>query len=249
MLLLVIRRDDFLVTNAHEEFEKFAFFQLSGKTTEEMTIIQLNYWNTMTIALKNVIQVTFMSEEPNNKAGMAQNWPDLMLRAQGGDAQAYKRLLREVTPFLRNFLMRRLFNKENVEDIVQEVLMAVHAVRHTYRPEQPFERWLYGIARHKVLDAMRRHYRRDVNEILDETGETFSFLVANKGDEGVVQDIHKALAQLPERQRKVITMAKIEGHSLAEVAKAMDMSEAAVKVTVHRAYKTMKLWLVNNGYE
>lgn len=190
-----------------------------------------------------------MVERPNNKTGGTEHWGGLMLKAQSGDIAAYKKLLREIMPVLRSFLMRRLFKKENVEDIVQETLMAIHTVRHTYRPEQPFERWLYGVARHKVLDAMRRHYRRDINEILDETGETFSFLVANKEEEGVVEDINKALAQLPERQRKVITMAKIEGHSLTEVAKALDMSETAVKVTVHRAFKTMKLWLVNNGYE
>lgn len=182
---------------------------------------------------------------------MSQNkqWAEWMLAAQNGDADAYRRLLREVTPLLRNFLMKRLFNKENIEDIVQEILLALHTVRHTYRPEQPFENWLFGIARHKAIDAVRRYYKRDVHEILDETGETFSFLVANKGGDGVVEDIQKALNQLSERQRKIVTMAKIEGHSLSDVAKATGMSEVAVKVTVHRAYKTMKLWLVNNGYE
>ncbi len=190
-----------------------------------------------------------MAEQTNDKIKGTEHWGALMLKAQGGDALAYKQLLQEIMPVLRRFLARRLFNKQNVEDTVQETLMAIHTVRHTYRPEQPFERWLYGVARHKVLDAMRRYYRRDINEILDETGETFSFLAANNKEEGDVEDLNKALAQLPRTQRKVITMAKIEGHSLSEVAKAMNMSETAVKVTVHRGLKNMKHWLVSNGYE
>lgn len=184
-----------------------------------------------------------------DKEKMRKHWPDLMARAQAGDIAAYKELLNEITPILRRFMARKLFSQDILEDIVQETLLAVHTARHTYRPEDPFDRWLFGIARHKALDAMRRYYRQGVHEILVDTDETFSHLLANDKNEGIVQDIKQALDQLPEKQRKIVIMAKLEGHSLADIAVTYGMTEAAVRVTVHRAYKTMKLWLVNNGYE
>lgn len=177
------------------------------------------------------------------------HWPELMQKAQAGDSAAYRRLLTEMTPAIRRFLKKRYFSGDHIDDITQEVLMAVHAARHTYSPEQPFANWMYGIARHKMIDYLRRQVRQNANEISD--GELVTFLEdkTNNPEEALsAKDIEKALSLLPKKHREVLVLTKVEGYSMAETAKKMGMSETAVKVTAHRAYKKLKLVLVEHGY-
>ncbi len=179
----------------------------------------------------------------------AAHWPELMQRAQGGDAAAYRRLLSEMTPAIKRFLKTRYFSGDHIEDICQEVLLAIHASRHTYRPEQPFQNWMYGIARHKMIDYMRKQIRQNNNEISDEELVTFLADKTNNPEEALsAKDLEKALDQLQGKQREILLLTKVEGYSMAETAKKMGMSETAVKVTAHRAYKKLKLALVENGY-
>lgn len=176
------------------------------------------------------------------------DWPALMATAQDGDSRAYERLLREITPVIRAFLYRRIFNKNNVEDILQDVLLGIHRARHTYDPTQPFEHWMYGVARHKMIDAIRKETRRGKNEFSSDDIETFLSDTPNSNDKEWSRDLEKAIATLPEKQRRIIAMTKIEGHSVAETAKELGMSESAVKVAAHRACKKMEHWLVRHGY-
>lgn len=191
-----------------------------------------------------------MASEPNTAAkDDSAAWPQLMLAAQGGDAAAYQRLLREITPPLRTFLRARFFAREHIDDIVQEILLAIHAARHTYRPQQPFRNWMYGVARHKMIDYLRKYGRKTANEINDDELVTFMRDTANTPEEAMIgKDVKQALAQLPEKQREVLLMTRVEGLSMAEAAAKLGMTETAVKVTAHRATKKMKEWLLEYGY-
>ena len=176
-------------------------------------------------------------------------WAQYMADAQNGDAKAYKRLLSEITPAIRTFLNSRIFNKNSIDDMLQDVLMAIHTSRHTFRPDQPFERWMYGIARYKMIDHLRKLTRIKSHEISNDELVTFLADTSNNTDKAWYFDLEKALDVLPKKQRQIITLAKIEGYSMTEIADQMKMSESAVKVAAHRAYKKLKNWLVNYGYE
>jgi RNA polymerase sigma-70 factor (ECF subfamily) len=170
-------------------------------------------------------------------------WRALMTSAQAGDGVAYAELLSDLFPVLHRFVRRKSQNRQDVEDIVQEILVSLHTVRHTYDPRRPFTPWLMMIAARRVADAARRRYARGENEIaVDVLPETF------QGDETkfeqeaslVVEDIRRALAVLPESQREAIELIKIRGLSLEEAAEATGKSIGSLKVRVHRAIKAMR---------
>ena len=168
-------------------------------------------------------------------------WSKWMAAAQDGDSRLYQKLLKEIAPLLTNFTRKRVPD-ELTDDIVQEVLMAIHKVRHTYNPEQPFHSWMFAIARHKIIDSLRKNGRKVSREAVSvEEVETFLADPSNPYQESDARkDLNKAMQKLSEKQRKIVWMMKIEGHSVKDVATATDMSESAVKVTAHRAYKALK---------
>ena len=181
------------------------------------------------------------------------NHPDplglLMQKAQGGDAAAYKTLLVTISPLIKNYLRTRLFSRGHIDDIAQEILLAIHAVRHTYNPEQPFKNWMYGIARHKAIDYMRKATRQNANETNDVEFETFMADAANNPEEALeVKQLRQSLEKLPEKQRRILMMTKVEGHSMAEAGRQLGMTESAAKVAAHRAYKKLKEILIDDGY-
>ncbi len=173
-------------------------------------------------------------------------WSTLMAAAQRGNTKAYNQLLKEITPLLRNFLRKRLFDRSLVEDVVQEALMAIHKVRHTYNPEQSFTAWMFAITRYKFIDMLRKQKRTTGREIasFDDPNYSLSVTMADSktnihaGD--AKYDIEKALTALSKRQRTIVTLLKIQGHTSTEVAKQMNMTVSAVKVAAHRAYKQMR---------
>jgi RNA polymerase sigma-70 factor (ECF subfamily) len=166
----------------------------------------------------------------------------LVRAAQAGDAAAYAHLLREVAPIVRRTVGRRWGAGPDAEDIVQDVLLSVHAVRHTYDPERPFLPWLLAIVRNRVADAARRHARRAVNEVtVDVLPETFREDAANPEREGAASDaLRTAIAGLPPRQRVAVELLKVKEMSLKEAAAATGMSISALKVAVHRAIKSLR---------
>jgi len=170
------------------------------------------------------------------------DWSIYMGRAQSGDRGAYRRLLEDVTPYLRAIAARHFRNSRDVEDVVQEVLLTVHAVRHTYDPERPFGPWLVAIANRRVVDALRRQGRSRAREVTLETGdETFAGPQANlaetASDGRVLRD---AIERLPFGQREAIRMLKLKEMSLKEAAAASGMSIAALKVATHRGLKNLR---------
>ena len=172
-------------------------------------------------------------------------WSRLMAAAQDGDAGAYRKLLHDIAPLLRRVAARRLDRAPaaDVEDAVQDVLLSVHAVRHTYDPTRPFLPWLMAIERHRLADAMRRRVRRGRNEVaIESLEETFADRAANTEDEETFErkEIHAAVAGLPPAQRRAIELLKLKEMSLKEAAKETGMSETALKVASHRGIKALR---------
>jgi RNA polymerase sigma-70 factor, ECF subfamily len=163
----------------------------------------------------------------------------LLIRGLAGDATAYHIFLGELAAHLRSFLRRRLARlPEEVEDLVQELLLAIHNHRHTYDPEQPLTAWVQAIARYKLIDLLRRRSRTDVlHDPLDEEEELFA--APDAGAAEARYDVAKLLQELPDRQRLPILYVKIEGGSVADTAKRTGMSESAVKVGIHRGLKAL----------
>jgi RNA polymerase sigma factor (sigma-70 family) len=169
----------------------------------------------------------------------------LMQAAQSGDASSYSQLLKEIAPLLRHVIRRQrsFLSTEDVEDLVQDVLLSLHAVRATYDPERPFLPWLMAIAHNRVVDSARRYGRRTAREVqVEDWSVTFSYQAANVDAEGYrdPEALRQAIEELPRGQREAIEMLKLREMSLKEAAAASGMSIAALKVSVHRAVGALR---------
>ncbi len=167
----------------------------------------------------------------------------LFLAGLDGDARQYRRFLDALSGHLRTYLRRRLFDPDrDAEDVLQEVLIAVHNARHTYRREQPLTTWIYAIARYKLADHLRARSRRDAhNEPLDEQDSLFALDQTEPAQ--ARRDVYKLLARLPDRQRLPILHVKLRGLSVKEAARLTGLSEPAVKIGVHRGLKVLAAFL------
>ena len=163
----------------------------------------------------------------------------LMLQSLAGDAAAYRIFLDGLTTHLRSYLRRRLGGlPDEVEDLLQELLLAVHNKRHTYDPKQPLTAWVQAIARYKLVDLLRRRSRSNVlTDPLDKDDQVFA-TTANDAVEAQY-DVAKLVRGLPDRQRLPILYVKIEGASVTDTAIRTGMSESAVKVGIHRGLKAL----------
>jgi RNA polymerase sigma-70 factor (ECF subfamily) len=170
------------------------------------------------------------------------DWSILMARAQNGDAEAYKRLLASIAPYVRALAARHHRDPADIEDTVQDVLLTVHAVRNTYDPKRPFGPWLAAIARRRIIDRLRRQGRRRAREVpLESIHETGSACEANLSEGvGLKHELSTAIERLPARQREAIELTKLREMSLAQASAASGVSTAALKVSVHRAIKTLR---------
>lgn len=174
---------------------------------------------------------------------------DLMVRGLAGDAAAYHAFLRDLSAHVRGFLRGRLARlPEEVEDLVQETLLAVHNQRHTYSFGQPLTAWVHAIARYKLVDLLRRRGRRDaLNDPLDDEFEVLAHSETEAAD--ARRDIARLLERLPDRQRLPIVHMKLEGLSVVEAARITGMSESAVKVGVHRGLRALAAMIRDDNDE
>lgn len=161
----------------------------------------------------------------------------LMLAALAGDKAAYRALLGTLGEQLRRYYGRRLPPADaNLEDLVQESLIAIHSKRETYDPKLPFTPWLYAIARYKLLDHLRRCRVRPTIP-LESAGDIF----ADDDSEAASAklDLDKLLAGLPAASQDIIRKVKLDGYSTADVAASVGKSEIAVRVGLHRGLKAL----------
>jgi RNA polymerase sigma factor (sigma-70 family) len=164
---------------------------------------------------------------------------DLFVRGLDGDAAAYQAFLQKLSAHLRAFLGKRLFGwPDEVEDLVQECLLAMHNQRHTYQSDQPLTAWVHAIARYKMIDLLRaKSVRENLHDPLDGDLAVFAESATDASD--ARRDLGNLLQTLPERQRLPIVHVKLEGLSVAETASLTGMSESAVKVGIHRGLKAL----------
>jgi RNA polymerase sigma-70 factor (ECF subfamily) len=165
----------------------------------------------------------------------------LMRRAQDGDARAYTDLLHELSGLLRGHITKHYPTLRDVEDVVQEALVTVHKARHTYNPDRPFIPWLLAIARHRALDHLRKRKRISSREIADET--VLNLQTAPDPDASATESDEAAralLERLSDKEREVITLLKIDGFSVNDVAKRTGYSASNVKVIASRGYAKLR---------
>jgi RNA polymerase sigma factor (sigma-70 family) len=172
-------------------------------------------------------------------------WSTLMARAQDGDRAAYRRLLEEITPYLRSLAAKHRALAGEIEDTVQDILLTLHAVRHTYDPSRPFGPWLVAIARRRIIDRLRQRGRIAMAEIaLGPEHETivasgpnlYALLAGRRG-------LRQAIESLPAGQRQAVLLLKLRGLSLKQAASESGMSVAALKVASHRGIKALRAML------
>ena len=169
----------------------------------------------------------------------------LMRSAQGGDADAYVALMQELAVRVRQIVRHRraFLERADVEDLVQDVLLSVHAVRATYDATRPFVPWLLAITRNRLADAARRYARHGAHEVavddLDVTffSESTNTLTTTYGDPDALKE---AIADLPAGQRSAIEMLKLREMSLKGAAAATGTSVGALKVATHRAIEALR---------
>src|SRR5262252_5236506 len=163
-----------------------------------------------------------------------------MRSAISGDSAAYQRLLRGITPVLRALARRGLARAgqpvDQSEDIVQDILLAVHLKRHTWDADAPFAPWLFAIARNKLIDALRRRGRR----IFVDIGDFAETLAGDPAPETApAGEVAAQLQTLPARQRDVLQSVAVESASIKDTAKKFSMSEGAVRVALHRGLASL----------
>jgi RNA polymerase sigma-70 factor, ECF subfamily len=173
----------------------------------------------------------------------AAEWPELMLRAQAGDQPAYNRLLRAIAPVVRTSVRRRVYDDTMAEDVVQDVLLAIHRVRHTYDPGRPFMPWLSAIVSSRTIDALRRTGRQRRREVYDDQvlaaqidgAATYAIESATIG-----RDLDRYLGRLPDRQRRMIERVRLQEMTLTEAAAASGETLPTVKSLLHRALLSLR---------
>ncbi len=177
-----------------------------------------------------------------------QQWSAWMRAGLAGDAAAYRALLEAIVPRLRKFarggLSRAGIGNADAEDVVQEILLAIHLKRQTWISDQPFLPWLNAIARHKLIDVLRRRGRR---------GEVpIEGLIDILPDDAVAPEnshteLTKLVGRLDGKQQSVVSAIALDGDSIRDTASKLDMSEGAVRVTFHRGLKKLATLFREDG--
>lgn len=171
-----------------------------------------------------------------------------MAAAQTGNADAYRWLLQRCIPVIAGVARARGFRDAAVDDVVQETLLTVHRVRHTYDPARPFLPWLYAIAQRRAIDALRRRLRQRGSEVQDQEYYDAYPDQAETAEQSLDRQdrrrqLASAMAVLSEAQREAVTQLATGGKSLDQAAVATGRSKGALKVNLHRAIKALRVKL------
>jgi RNA polymerase sigma-70 factor (ECF subfamily) len=167
-----------------------------------------------------------------------------MAAAQAGDRRAYERVLADSVALVRSVARRQGVPVDALDDVVQETLLTVHRVRHTYDPSRSYDAWLAAIAARRAIDALRSHGRRDRREVHDElaldqhAGRDDASAESERTQQA--QRLRQAIAGLPPGQRQAVEQLGLREQSLAEAAAATGRNAGALKVNLHRALKALR---------
>lgn len=175
---------------------------------------------------------------------MSRNEKDLkslMTAGLDGDAAAYRTLLERLSPHLRSYYRGRLAragrSAAEAEDLLQEALLAIHTRRHAYDRAELFTPWMHAIARYKLIDYLRRTNSSYRDVPIGDASE----LTSHADHDGVESsiDLGRLIARLPVKMQRAIRYVKLDGLSIAEAARRSGMTEAAVKISIHRGLKAL----------
>ncbi|EIM03047.1 RNA polymerase subunit sigma-24 [Rhodanobacter thiooxydans] len=178
------------------------------------------------------------SESPDRRRAV---W---MAAAQAGDRRAYERLLADSVALIRATARRQGVASDSLDDVVQETLLTVHRVRHTYDPSRSYDAWLSAIASRRAIDALRRRGRRDSRELHDDYAlnrhpDADDASVATESGQRA-QRLHEAIAELPPGQREAVEQLGLRERTLSEASELTGRSAGALKVNLHRALKALR---------
>lgn len=172
--------------------------------------------------------------------GQSQNLEGLMLLALAGDQSAYAKVLHVTAQLLRPYLSKRLLFANDVDDVLQEILVSIHKSRHTYDGLRPYKPWVYAIAKFRLQDYLRSHYADDIKHSVD-IADLENELSEDVTETGIsYESISGEIEKLPDKQATILRLIHQEGYTAKEVAAKLDMTESAVKVAAHRAYKVLR---------
>lgn len=177
------------------------------------------------------------------------SWEKLLAAAQEGDGVAYREFLKAILPFARSIARRTLNGDEAVEDAVQDSLLTLHRVRHTYRPGLSVKPWLAAIVTRRAIDIARRRGRIQAREHFDPGRyETFPDPEAKQPETGdSTLRMKQMMAELTPKQKQAIELVKLKEMSLAEASMASGQSIASLKVNVHRAIQRLRFRFGGGG--
>ncbi len=170
-------------------------------------------------------------------------WPSLMRMAQAGDELAYARLLRALVPAIRVTVRYRIYDAALVDDVIQETLLTVHRLRHTYDPSLPMKPWLNAIAQARAIDALRKRGRAQMREVHDDDAmdQAVDVGAGRAVDKLMIdQEVGRLLDVLPARQRAVVELVKLREMSLDDAAVESRTSVSAIKALLHRAIENLR---------
>lgn len=164
-------------------------------------------------------------------------WSQGMCRANAGDAEVYGELLHEIGVVLEKYVRRRFGDSDFVEDCVQECLLAIHRARASYDPSRSFRSWMFTIARHKVIDTLRRRAARGRYETSQGSGDEAA---APANGSRAALEAADALRALSPEYREALLLTKLEGRSVSEAAEQVGVSVSAMKSRVHRGIRQVR---------
>ncbi|MDR3699208.1 MAG: RNA polymerase sigma factor [Candidatus Sulfopaludibacter sp.] len=179
---------------------------------------------------------------------------ELMLRVRDGDGASFGVLLDKHRLSVIHFLYRMVQNHAVAEELAQEVFLRVYRSRSTYEPTAKFTTWLFRIATHLALNALRDGKHEKSQERLDDaSGDLPVRQVSDKRPtveasmvyESRLEEVRKAVATLPEKQRAAVLMHKYQDMEYSQIARVLNCSESAVKSLLFRAYESLRARLAH----
>jgi len=179
---------------------------------------------------------------------------ELMLRVKEGDGASFGLLLDKHRSPVVHFLYRMVQNHAVAEELAQEVFLRVYRSRSTYEPTAKFTTWLFRIATHLALNALRDGKNERSQERLDDDSSDMPVRQVSDQRPSVEQsmvhqarldEIRRAIKTLPEKQRAAVLMHKYEEMEYSQIAKVLSCSESAVKSLLFRAYETLRARLAH----
>jgi len=172
------------------------------------------------------------------RAELEQKLRLLFQQAKSGNRESYEAFLDLCSVLIRKQLAQlggKYVSHESREDLLQEILITLHEKKHTYQEDRSLLPWLHAIVRHRFIDHYRSQKRNRETRSLEEMGDIFAL-----SDEPVVYNMEEIMSLLTPKQKEMLLLLKVEGHSYEEAAKSLSMSVSAVKVSMHRLIKTLK---------